>query len=126
MEKSPTLFSSVRLVRKLRLFAQRSKLGDGEVICELCNKAPATDLHEILNRVHYSAEMLADIPDVLLSCLCNDCNVNKADTREARLSLLKKNLVLYGFREGHEAIQAFSDKLGRRAFAPSNKFNGVM
>lgn len=89
---------SDRAQTKWKLFQERHDIGRGICWCELCFVNPATDLHEIINRPHYRPEDLDKVPDQLLSLLCNRCNVSVADTRPARIKLLKRNIQRYGLK----------------------------
>lgn len=105
-----------RMIRKLKIFNERRFIGSDVTMCELCRKVPATDLHEVVNRVHYPPDMLNEVPDVLLACLCNQCNVNLADQQWARRHLVRQNILRYGIYKFRKDLEEFSKKL--RAFDP--------
>lgn len=103
---------SKRLKQKYLLFRDRMMPGVDYVMCELCGETIATDLHEIFNRVHYKAELLrnGEMPRELLSCLCNHCNVNFADTRDNRAVLLQASVQRYGIDAVNRALDWLVDR----------------
>jgi hypothetical protein len=67
---------------KWKVFHERAA-PNGKTYCELCHKAEATDLHEIINRVHYRPDQINEVPKELLACLCNRCNTTVADGKSS-------------------------------------------
>ena len=97
---------------KWQVFRDRSPAGDGDVTCELCGSAPASDLHEIVNRAVFKPEYMDIYPVELYSCLCNPCNVNIADAKTSRRLLLKKNIAFYGSERVKKALVDFLTAIG--------------
>lgn len=106
-DKENYLDKVTRLSTRARLVAERKNPAGG-MKCELCHTRWATDLHEIVNRVHYRTNMLAQVPDSLLSLLCNECNTTLADTRDSRRRLLFQNVSRYGWEKVRQDIHDFS------------------
>lgn len=100
-----------REVTKRQILLDRGPLGNpGAMLCELCHKAPGTDLHEIASRGQVWGEAARDIlyrsPE-LCALLCNKCNRDYADTDWARHILWAQNVARYG----RAAVQAKLDAL---------------
>jgi len=91
---------------KQRVFRQRGGT------CVLCG-APATDLHEIINRGRTLKDSVArelSFADPIVAPLCNTCNLG-ADNNETRLALLKLNVKFYGRMAVEKAIRDVYDAM---------------
>ncbi len=96
------------MINKWRLYNERREVGSLFCLCELCHYSHATDLHEIVNRVHYPVDFVDKVPDALLALLCNDCNTKYADRSWARKQLLVQNIERYGIAGFGDQVSRFS------------------
>ena len=72
-----------------------------DIYCELCKRNPATDLHEHWISRGQSTGNMALQQAILnsmynVSLLCNDCNINHAETEENRKLLRRASVERYG------------------------------
>ncbi len=102
---------------KWRVFRGRA---ERKTICEYCLVNEASDLHEVLSRDFYPPEFLDEVPDELLSCLCNHCNLSVGDSEYVRYFLLGRNVGRYGVARVRKAIDDFAELTG--SFVPERVF----
>jgi hypothetical protein len=79
--------------------------------CELCGKAAAVDLHEIVNAAVAPRSLVRQYP-ALLSLLCRSCNM-QAERRANARHLLMLNQRRYGAEAVRQAIAAVAQAIRR-------------
>jgi len=81
-------------------------------VCELCGEAPATNLHEIINKARVAREHQEEVPRQLRALLCNECNIRHGESHWARHKLMHRKIKQYGINNVLAAYLLFIRRTG--------------